>query len=146
MSTLGKALLVGIALPLSMWVGTVAYWSLLRQSGEAPAYYVATMVFFRFAVLAPLQVLSVSGLAIAHRRDLSGIRLGRIVLACCACALVAPAADALGLWAMYGRGQPGFFWYCVPLALGPVALIILKLSAGAPIDVGVGEPGPGPSE
>ena len=118
---------VALGIPGATWLGIGAYWSFLRWTGEAPAYYVGSMFGLRGLVAAPLQVVTMVALAAVSRALLRRSSWVLLLAACACTALLAVAGDAFGMHLLRCESVATAHrvWDLLPHVVGPAVLVLV---------------------
>lgn len=108
-------LLVALGPCAATWLGVGAYWYWLRWTGEAPAYYVASMFWLRGLLTAPMQLAILCALVFVLRDLLLPASSRLLAFTCGLAALLALGGEILG------SNRPDFLDVS-PYFAGPTAL------------------------
>jgi hypothetical protein len=92
-----KTPFIVVGVPVATWLGISAYWSLVRSTGEAPTYYVASMAGLRALLVGPVQLVTMIVLALALRAVLAKTSWVVLAAACVAATGLAVTGDAIGM-------------------------------------------------
>ena len=135
MSTALKASFIAVGVPAATWLGVAGYWSYLRFVGEAPSYYVGSMVGLRGLLVGPIQFVTMVVLTLVLRTAI--VRASWIVLAaaCVAAGGLAITGDAIGMHYFREGEQESAHgvWDTAPHLAGPFAgLLVLCALPWAP--------------
>ena len=133
-SALKTAFIAG-GVPIATWFGIAGFWSYLRWTGEAPTYYVGSMVGLRGLLAGPIQLVTMVVLALVLRAAIARTSWIVLALACVAAAGLAVTGDAIGMhYFRVGSQQTAdSVWDFAPHLVGPtVVLLILGALPWAP--------------
>lgn len=120
-----------VGVPVATWLGIGTYWAELRSSGEAPAYYVGSMVGLRGFLVMPVQLLAMSLLALVARKILVASSWTVLVIACAIAGAFAYVGDATGMH-YFRSGEPDMAhtaWDTLPHFVGPAVIILVTLAS-----------------
>jgi hypothetical protein len=147
-SELTKTAAFVFAVPFATWAGIAIFWFQLRWAGEAPAYYLASMVFLRALLAGPIQLVTMTVLALLARRAIGRTSWTALAAACALAGVLAFAGDAWGMRCLHGDARAAnLVWNWTPHLVGPAVVVLLhcglpwtrtsaKPAAGAPDGAG----------
>ena len=135
MSSVLKTAFIGVGVPIATWFGIDVFWSYLRWTGEAPTYYVASMVGLRGMLVGPVQLVTMGVLAFVLRAAIARTSWIVLVPACVVAAGLGFTGDAIGMHYSRECAQQTAedVWDLAPHVVGPtVVLLILCALPWAP--------------
>ena len=127
MSSALKTAFIAVGVPIATWFGIAGFWSYLRWTGEAPTYYVGSMVGLRGLLVGPIQLVTMVVLGLALRAALA--RTSWIVLGAAGvvAGVFAITGDAIGMHFFRGGAQETahHIWDWAPHLVGPAVVLLI---------------------
>ena len=122
-----KTPFIAFGVPAATWLGIAAFWSFLRWTGEAPTYYVGSMVGLRGLLAGPVQFMTMVVLALVFRVALTRTPWTFLVAACAVAGALAIAGDAIGMhfFRLEVHQTAERVWDLVPHLVGPTVLLLI---------------------
>lgn len=134
MSSPIKTTFIAFGVPIATWFGIAVFWSCLRWTGEAPAYYVSSMVALRGLLVGPIQLVTMVVLTLVFRAAIARTSWIVLVAAAAVAAGLGMIGDALGMHYFRDQAQQSAdaVWDLAPHLVGPTVLLILCALPRAP--------------
>lgn len=122
-----KTAFIAVGVPIATWCGIAGFWSYLRWTGEAPTYYVGSMVGLRGLLAGPIQLVTMVVLGLTLRATLA--RTSWIVLGAAGvvAGVFAITGDAIGMHFFRGGAQETAhdIWDWAPHLVGPAVVLLI---------------------
>lgn len=127
MSSPSKTSFIALGVPVATWLGIAGFWSCLRWVGEAPTYYVGSMVGLRGLLVGPVQLVTMAVLALVLRAVLSKTSWVVLAAACMTAGGLAITGDAVGMHFFRDGAQQTAdrVWDWAPHFVGPTVMLLM---------------------